>query len=78
MIKQPAFHASISDYWNEQFPVAPTSISSVGIAKRPDLDSDLRIMILERPNGETRAVMTPGISDQLGFLPDDGLSPAQS
>lgn len=77
MTTAPYFHPAISNYWNEQFPIAPTSLSSVGIFSQLDLDSDHRVMILERPNGETRVAMTPEIFNQLGCLPNDGLSLGQ-
>jgi GNAT superfamily N-acetyltransferase len=60
------FHLSITDYWNEQFPVAPASPSSLGLAVKSDFDEDFRVMILERPDGETRAVVTPEIATELG------------
>ncbi|NOK04112.1 MULTISPECIES: GNAT family N-acetyltransferase [Myxococcus] len=63
------FHFTITDYWNEQFPVAPASPSSLGLAVKPDFDEDFRVMILKRPNGESRAVVTPEIAAELGVAP---------
>lgn len=71
------FDSTITEYWVEQFPVAPQSPAVIGCAVKPDFDDDYRVMIMERPDGEIRAVVTPEIASQLALKSDEDCTLAQ-
>lgn len=71
------FPASIARFWRRHFLVAPTSRTSVGIAVGALFVADSRVMILETPDGETRALITPEIASMLDEPIDGAWSPAR-
>lgn len=71
------FDSTITEYWAEQFPVAPQSPAAVGCAVKPDFDDDYRVMIMERPDREIRAIVTPEIASQLALKSDENCTLAQ-
>lgn len=62
---------SIADFWYGEFSLPSLSPTTVSVDVKPAFDRSYRAMILELPDGETRAVVTPEISALLGGAPSD-------